>query len=288
MTARIAFLMLAVAASVAGAGETAEVRAARFYAAGLEVPLLHLRSGVLLVQACSKRLRRGCDGQQRELAANNRALLLLDELTLFPQQPAQDPAAGISKPRELRQKISETSAELLRTASEYDRNLFARYGATLLACPNDDAATFRKSLDDLVRVDLTGFQSLSGEELVKASESIANEEASIASSLHQSLGDCVAARNLGEYLMQLMDSKLQPWSGEKQRVENAPDNFQFGAPKVKVVDPTDSEKRRQDRELAQAVAGNFVTVVATELQLRVFPESESRIEAVTDDVQKNP
>lgn len=283
MTARLAFLLIACAISAAAANETATMRAARFYAAGLELPLLQLRNGVMLVQACSDRLRRACDEEQRELATNNRALLLLDELTLFPQRPAQDPAAGVSKPRELRQKISEASAALLQAAGEYDRNLFSRYGATLRACPNDDAATFRQSLDELIRVDLTGFQSLAGEDLARATESIARDEESIAAGLRQSPDDCVAARNLGEYLLQLMDSKLQPWSGEKERVESAPDDFQFGAPKV--VEPSDSEKRRQDRELAHAVAGNFVTVIATELQLTVFPETESRIRAVVDGPQ---
>ncbi len=279
MTARLAFFLL-FAPLAAAAGESAEVRAARFYAAGLEVPLLEIRSGVMLVQACSKRLRRGCDEQQRELAGNNHTLHLLDELTLFPQRPAQDPAAGISKPRELRQRISETSAALLRAAGEYDRILFGRYGAALRACPNDGDAVFRESLEELVRIDLTGFQSLADEELVKAREAIARDEESIAAGLRQSPEDCVAARTLGEYLMQLMDSKLQPRSGEKKRVEDAPHDFQFGAPKV--AEPTQSEKRIQDRELAQAVAGNFVTVLATELQLTVFPESESRIKAVVD------
>jgi len=280
MTARLAFLIFACAVSAAAADESAKVRAARFYATGLELPLLEIRNGVILVQACRKRLRRGCDKEQRELAANNHALLLLDELTLFPQRPAQDPVAGIGKPQELQQKISETGAALMRAAGEYDRNLLARYGATLRACPNDDVAEFRQSLEELVRVDLTGFQSLAGEELAHAIESIARDEESIAATLRQSPEDCVAARNLGEYLMQLMDSKLQPWSGEKNRVENAPGDIQFGAPRA--VELTDSEKRRQDRVLAQAVAGNFVTVIATELQLTVFPESESRIEAVAD------
>jgi hypothetical protein len=279
MTARLALLILSCTVSVAAA-ETAEVHAARFYAAGLELPLLQIRNGVMLVQACSRHLRRGCDAQQRELAANNRALLLLDELTLFPQRPTQNPAAGISKPRELQQKISEASAALLRAAGEYDRNLFARYGATLRACPNDDVAVFRISLEELVRINLTGFQSLADDDLARAIESIERDEESIAARLRQSPEDCVAARNLGEYLMQLMDSKLQPWSGEKKRVESVPNDFQFGAPKV--VELNDSEKRRQDRELAHAVAGNFATVIATELQLTVFPESESRIEAVAD------
>jgi hypothetical protein len=34
--------------------------------------------------------------------------------------------------------------------------------------------------------------------------------------------------------------------------------------------------------LAHAVAGNFVTVVATELQLIVHPESEARIKALAE------
>jgi len=283
MTARLAFLFFACVAAAPAAATTDEagkVRAARYYAAGLELPLLQIRNGVMLVKACTKRLRRGCDEQQRDLAASNRTLLLLDELTLFPQRLTQDPAANISKPGELRQRISEAGAALLRTAGEYDRSLFARYGAALRACPNDGVALFRESLEELVRVDLTGFQSLADEDLVKAKESIARDEESFAVSLRQSPEDCVAVRGLGEYLMQLMDSKLQPWSGEKKRVENAQNSFQFGAPKV--VEPTDSEKRRQDRELAHAVAGNFVTVLATELQLTVFPESEARIKAIAD------
>jgi hypothetical protein len=286
MIVRLAVLLFACASAAAVANETAEVRAARFYAAGLEAPLFQIRNGVMLVQACAKRLRRGCDKQQRELAGSNRTLVLLDELTLFPQRPAQDPAAGISKASELRQKISETGAELLRAAGEYDRLLFARYGATLRACPDDGATVFRESLEELVRVDLTGFQSLADEDLAMAREAIARDEESIAASLHRSAEDCVAARRLGEYLMQLMDSKLQPWIGEKERIESAQNDFRFGAPKA--PEPTDSEKRRQDRELAHAVAGNFVTVLATELQLTVFPESESRIKAVADGLGMAP
>lgn len=271
MNARLALVMFTCAVSAVAAGGTAEERAARFYAAGLELPLLQIRSGVMLVKACSKRLRRGCDKQQRELAENDRTLLLLDELTLFPQPLTPDSAASISKPRELRQKIGEASAALLRAAFDYDRILFARYGATLRACPNGYVAVFRESLEELVRLNLTGFQSLAGEDLARAGESIAGDEEFIAASLRQAPEDCVAARRLGEYLMQLMDSKLQPWSGEKKRVENTQGGFQFGASEVAL--PTDSE-------VAHAVAGNFVVVIATELQLTVFPESESRIKAV--------
>ena len=117
MTARFALLLFICAASAAAAADTPKARAARFYAAGLELPLLELRNGLMLVQACSDRLRRACDAEQRELGANNHALLLLDELTLFPQRPTRDPAAGISKARELREKISEASAAFLVTGN---------------------------------------------------------------------------------------------------------------------------------------------------------------------------
>ena len=280
MFARLALLLLAGVAAAASANESAEARAARFYAAGLEIPLLEIRNGVMLVKACSKRLRRGCDKQQRELAGNDRTLRLLEELTLFPLPEAQDHGLGIREPQELRQKINEASAALFRAASEYDRILFARYGATLRACPNEDVTEFRESLEALVRVDLTGFQLLDDDDVVKAIGSIARDEATIAEGLRQSPEDCLAARRLGEYLMQLMDSKLQPWIGEKQRVETSKTDFQFGG--ARPVEPTDSEKRRQDRELAHAVAGNFVTVLATELQLTAFPESEFRIRAAAD------
>ena len=279
MAGRIALLLLLAFAPAAAAGETGSERAARFYADGLELPLLQMRRGMMLVRVCVERLRRGCDKQQRELAAHNQTLLLLDELTLFPQRSAQDPAAGIGNARQLRQMISETSAALLLTASEYDQSLFARFGASLRACPDENELLIRKSLEELVRLNLTGFQSLAGESLVAATESILRDEELIAGRLRQSPEDCIAARTLGEHLMQLMHSKLQPWSGEKQRVESAANVFQFGAPKV--VELTASEKRQEDRELAHAVAGNFVMVIATELQLTAFPDSESRIKAAT-------
>jgi len=278
MIARLALLMFACTAAAAAGDETPKTRAARFYAAGLERPLLQIQTGVMLLQACTARLRRGCDKKQREMASDSRTLLLLDELTLFPQRLPQDPAVGIRKPLDLEQKIREASAGLLRAAGDYDRVLFARYGATLRACPNDEAAVFRESLDELIRLDLTGFQALAGEEVTTARASIARDEETVAARLRESPEDCAAARGLGEYLMQLMHSKLQPWSGEKDRIENAPDSFEFGAPAL--AEPTDSEKRQQDRELAHAVAGNFVTVIATELQLMVYPESEARISAV--------
>jgi hypothetical protein len=195
MTARLSILlMLACSASVAGG--PADVRAAQFYAAGLERPLLQLRNGALLIQACKQPLSRACSREQRELAAGDGTIELLDALTLFPQRPARSPADGITRPAELTGKIGATSADLLREAGEYDRQLFARYGAVL-------------------RVD--------------------------------------------------------------RRVANQTPSFEFGAPKKPAPEVP-------PEEIAFAVAGNFVSVVATELQLTVFPESEARIRAVGEQV----
>jgi hypothetical protein len=266
------FLLVACSASIAG--ESADVRAAQFYAQGLEQPLLQLRKGALLIQACKQRLRRACSREQRRLAASDRTIELLDALTLFPQRPVQNPADGVARPAELAGKIADTSTALLRVAGEYDRQLFARYGAALQVCPADDATTFRESLVELVHIDLAGFQSLAEEELARASAEIAREETAWAAKLRTlPVEDCAGARKLGEYLMQLMHSKLQPWSGEDRRVANQTPSFEFGAP------PKPSPEVPA-AEIAYAVAGNFVSVVATELQLTVFPESEARIRAI--------
>jgi hypothetical protein len=273
MNVRLPVLLL-VACPASIAGEPAAVRAAQFYAQGLEQPLLQLRQGALLIQACKKHLRRACSREQRELAASDRTIELLDALTLFPQRPVQNPVDGIARPAELAGKIADTSTALLRVAGEYDRQLFARYGAVLQVCPAEDATTFRDSLVELVRIDLTGFQSLADEELARVSDAIAREESAWAAKLRTvPAEDCVGARKLGEYLMQLMHAKLQPWSGEDRRVANQTPSFEFGSPEK----PSPEVPRA---EIAYAVAGNFVSVVATELQLTVFPESEARIRAI--------
>jgi hypothetical protein len=280
MVSRVTLLLLiACISTTAWSVESPESRAADFYAAGLEQPLQQIRTGVRLVAACAGRLRKGCTRQQRELAANDATLTLLDALTLFAAPPADDPAAGITKAPMLAQKIAATSAALLDAAGEYDAALFARYGASLRTCPDENVTTYRASLDELVRIDFTGFRALAGDELATAQAAMARAEGIAAQTLAGSPPeDCVAARRLGEYLMQLMHSKLQPWSGEDRRVANAQREFEFGNPGAsQPTDPT--------REVAHAVAGNFVTVVATELHLTVHPESAPRIKAIADAVE---
>jgi hypothetical protein len=281
MKARISVVLLCACAMAAAAQDTPEARAAHYYAQGLERPLLQLRTGAQLVQACADRLKRACDQEQRRLAAGNRVLDLLDALTLFPQRLEAHPAASVSKARELRQKIGETSATLMREAGRYDLDLMARYGATLLACPPEDGVdTWLSGLVALRLIDLVGFQGMSAADAGVASS--ANIQAMGEESVawrDRPREDCLAARKLGEYLMQLLDAKLQPWSNPPPEA-GGDREFDFSQPKK--VEPRTAMNDPQKRELARAVAGNFVSVVATELQLIAVPESAPRIKDLAD------
>lgn len=269
-------LLIAICVTPAIAEEYAEARAARYYAEGLDRPLSQLRQGAALVQACVA--SKACKSAQQP-AANGDVIDLLDALTLFEARPASDVTAGL-KARELRRAIAETGTELMREAAAYDLALFARHGATLLVCPReDDAIAYRESLDTLIEWNLSGFQALDAMALGTARENLARQESAEAEHLRAgNVEECVAARTLGEYLMQLMVSKLQPWMGEPRRTSPARE-FDFEQP-VKPEAPKFDARR--DRELAQAVAGNFVTVVATELQLMVFPETAARIKEIAE------
>lgn len=279
MLARLALLALSTVA--VAAGESPEVRAARTYAVGLDAPLLELRRGAMLVETCTHRLKRACTKEQRKLAAKSQSLVLLDALTLFPQRPTEDPAANITKARDLEQKIAETSATMLRLAYEYDRLVFARYGATLKVCPDGDPAYFRAPTDELIRLEYAGMQELSGDALNAALAALAGEEARIVDELRLvPPADCAAQRNLGEYLMQVLYPKLQPWRDLDPPPTNTEPKIVFG-PQPKKPEPVVPEPG-----VAQAMAGNFITVVATELHLNVFPESAPRIKAIADAVGK--
>jgi hypothetical protein len=87
----VCFGLVLPCAAASAADETPEARAARFYAAGLEAPLLELRKGAMLVDTCTHRLRSACSKEQRALASKSQTLTLLDALTLFPQRPAEIP-----------------------------------------------------------------------------------------------------------------------------------------------------------------------------------------------------
>jgi hypothetical protein len=273
----VACLLLALpGAAAVAADEASEARAARFFAAGLELPLLELRRGALLADACAHRMRRACSREQRRLAAGNRTLALLDELTLFPQRPAVDATAATSA-ADLRQKIGAASAALLRTAGEYDLLLIARYGAALSVCPGDSGPNYRESLDALADVDLREFLGLDGADYDQARAAIGAAEARAATDLRVlPPEDCAAVLTVGQLMMELMNGKLEPWTHEYQRGANAARRLEFDAPSKAPADETPT------RDLAVSVAGNFVAVVATELQLRVYPETAPRIKAIAD------
>lgn len=280
---KLAPLLLAVVSVVqwatpAMADDSAESRAARYYAEGLELPLLQLRTGAMLIDACAQRLRRACDEEQRKLAAQSKVLTLLDALTLFPQRPPADPAASITRAAELREKIGATGARLMQEAGDYDQHLFARYGAALLVCPDADEGDGmrRATLSGLMHTNYGRFRALRPDLLATAIEATYREEELLAQRLRESPGHCVAVRRLGEYLMQLMHYKLQPWSAPQP--EPRRNEFRFGATPAPQADASSTGPR--ERELAQAVAGNFISVVATELQLLVFPESAARIKEI--------
>jgi hypothetical protein len=276
---RIAWPLLASLLATTALAETAEVRAAKYYAQGLDRPLRELRTGVMLIQACVDKLKRACDDEQRRLAAGSQVLALLDELTLFPQDPPAD-GAGITRAQQLKRKISDTSAQLMREAGGYDLALIARFGGTLLACPPErDVDAFHGSLIALRLVELTGFQGLPVADAEAASSAnIAEMEREAGKWRAQPREDCEAARTVGEYLMELMNSKLQPWSAPPPA--GGARDFDFAQPKK--PSPKVSEDAAEKRELARAVAGNFIAVVATELQLLAFPESAPRIKALAD------
>jgi hypothetical protein len=273
-------LRTAVVATTAGTSDAAvdpaRIRAVQYLAAGLERALLELRNGARLLQICVTRVHRACTKEQRRLAANDHTIALLDELTLFPQRPAPDPAGSAGNAGELRAKIAASGAALLRAAGDYDRLLIARYGAALHACPGDvDAVTYRESLDALGAVELRDFQGLDGADLDAARRELASQEAQSLETLRAlPAEDCAAVFTVGQLLLEMISAKLEPWTHERRRIADAQREFEFDAAREPVHDEAPT------RDLALSVAGNFVTTVATELQLQAFPASAGRIESI--------
>jgi hypothetical protein len=289
MSARIVWLLLCASAALSAQGTiqgTPESRAAHYYADGLERPLLRIRAGARLIATCDS-MPRACSDRQRKMSHEHSVLTLLDALTLFPQRLPEDAASAPERPRDLKRRLGETYAALMREAGEYDRKLFARYGAALEACPapEDQTATYRAQLDELLHIDLAGFQALDTEEGARALLAVNQEQAVQAVRLRAlPVEDCAAIRRLGEYLMQLMHPKLRHWAHEARPATPEPRDFDFNHPKRNPAPKPLSPE--EDRLLAHAVAGNFVTVVATELQLTAFPESEPRIKHITEMLER--
>jgi hypothetical protein len=135
------------------------------------------------------------------------------------------------------------------------------------------------ALEAMKLVNYAGFQGVPAADIAKMLiDETGREEILIERMRQAPRQDCLAARKLGEYLLELMNSKLKPWN-ELEQPATPPREFDFDKPKAA---PEKDAAKPDDRELAHAVAGNFVTVVATELQLIVHPESEARIKALAE------
>lgn len=265
------------AIALAEPADSPEIRAARFYAAGIERPLLELRTGAHLLNTCATRLHRACSKEQRRLAAN-RTLALLDELTMFPQRPTAE-ALAVKNAAELESKLATARATLMQAAGDYDRALIARYGAALRVCPGDLGSRYRESLDALTTVDLQQFQGLEGPALDRARAEIAATEGATADALRAlPIEDCAALLTTGQLLMEMITGKLEPWTREHRRVGNTDRPFDFNG----ALQPKPPADEAPTRDVALSIAGNFVTLVATELQLQVFPETAPRIKAIAE------
>lgn len=277
MILRVLLTIIACSVTLAAATETPQARAARYYAAGLELPLLQLRHGAQLLRTCATRLRAACSKQQRELAAKNRTLALLNELSLFPR-PTDADSADLKRAADLRQRIQDTSDALLQDANVYDRLLLVRYGAALETCPGDyDLATYNQTLEKLTSAELREFQGVAEPDVanvITAMNQARREEAERLRSLPPE--DCAAVVDVGQLLMELMTSKLEPWTHADRRIADQDRRLQFDATPKPPRDDT------LPPGLANSVAGNFITVVATELQLKVFPETAPRIKAIAE------
>jgi len=221
-------------------------RAAHYYAEGLDRPL-----------------------QQVRTAGDAHLVELLDALTLFPQTPVKKKRAD--------------GDTLVRDAGEYDLHLFARYGASLRACPPEERATeYLESLAALVELNLTGFQALDAAATGATAEQYMREENELTARLRAgNREDCIAARMLGEDLMRLMDAKLQPWNVGDPGADDPARSFSFDKP-VKPSRKEVARKTAQERERRETVARNFLTMAATLLQLSAYPESAARIKEIAD------
>jgi hypothetical protein len=263
MVTRVASILLALlaagAAPFAPAAESSgsAERAARYYAAGLQQPLLQIRAGSQIVATCQGRFRAKCSKRHREAARRAGVTLeYLDSLTLFPERPATDPTAKLARYPDLIAALDQVNESIMRAAGEYDHALFSRYGATLSACPPENLQEFRASLLSLAHQDFRMFGLESDDQRARVLQSIADQETSLAQTFDNAVSpdDCLAARQLGELLMTMMSAKLAPWSP------------QAGA--------------APDPDATRGITNEFLFQAATELELIVNPATRERLETI--------
>jgi hypothetical protein len=232
-------------------------RAARYYAAGLQQPLLQVREGSQIVATCQGRFRAKCSKRHREAAKRAGVTLeYLDALTLFPERPATDPTARLARYSDLIAALDQVNESIMRAAAEYDHALFARYGATLSACPPENLHEFRASVLSLAHQDFRMFGLESDDQRARVLQSIAAQETALAQTFGDAASpdDCVAARQLGELLMTMMSAKLAPWD---QQAGAAP-----------------------DPDATRGIANEFLFQAATDLELIVNPAKREQLETI--------
>ena len=253
----LACLLLATSAGQAhrARAETpAPAREVRFHAEGLERPLLLIRAANQLVRQCATRFRAQCSEAQIQTASSPVSVVdYLDLLTTFGARVDQDSAKPLENYEQLQVRLAAVGTLLLEEASQYDRKLFARFGATLRVCPPTDVAEYRKSLSQLQELDLRRFAALADDDYASSLANIELEEASLAEVIRRdwSAEECAAARTLGDTLLQLLYQKLKPWTGA-------------------VRDPPKEDE-------ARGATAQFLFLAAFELESRVNPGVQAQI-----------
>jgi hypothetical protein len=190
-----------------------KARVARYYADGLEIPLLAMHTGTLVISECADRFAAECSERQKMAAAPDSESEILDLLTLFPLHVTSTPESRAKNYAEMRERLAWLSDQMLIHTASYDLLLFSRYGATLRACPQKDVAEWRESLQHMAAIEFKQFVGLEGQDLKDAVEKMVLEDIRLAGVIQRDWapGECVAAQETGLTLLQFMYTKLEPW-----------------------------------------------------------------------------
>jgi len=252
--ALIALLGSAGMPAFAAEADALAARTASYYAGGLDTPLQKIRTGAALIETCKKRFRSKCSKWHRQAADRAHFTLeYLDALTLFAPQPAATvrPAATLASYTDVVAQLDAINGEIRDAARVYDHALFTRYEATLTACPPENLAQYRESLEGLQQLDVRAFGAFSSGDDDESSRAAAALAATSAE-------ECAAVRDFGELLMTMMSAKLEPW--------------RRGPDAVPGPDAT------------RSIANEFLFEVATELEVTVHPDERARFDEIAQRV----
>lgn len=247
------FGLPALAASDPVASSPEELRAAKFHAEGLEVPLGYLREGAQLILACNVRFATECSDAQRQ-AADSKLLRTLDLITHIPTK-ASRVVVPAGHP-EFLSALRMVSDDIVHETLEYDRKLLARFGAALRVCPPGDANEYRAYLAQMKELVFRTFGQFDDVTYARALASIDAEEVALAESFRREWtpAECTAAGDLGNVLMQHLYERLVPWNTEGEKPVG--------------------------RDAMRGAAGGFLIGAALELEKRFRPEMKSELRAL--------